>query len=475
MFWANVAVLYIASHEQGRPVESVDELVAYFTDACKPRERWRFGTEHELHGVMLDGDIGAPIPYEGPRGVRAVLDSLTEEGWNPIMEGDHVIALSREQAQVTIEPGGQLELAARPVVHADAMCADLREYLTRLAQRSAAMRIAWLGVGFRPFGTLDDVSWMPKQRYEVMRAYMPTVGTLGHEMMKRTATVQTNIDYSDTGDAGAKLRCAMSITSILTAIYANSPIVDGKLTDYQSYRAMIWRDTDPARCGLLPFAFEGGDVFRAYTEWALDVPMYFVYRGSYVPVGGITFRQFMRDGAGEARATLEDWELHLSTLFPETRIKKYMEVRGCDAGSFGMIMSLGPLCRGLLYDTQARDAATALTSHLDFAQRIALAEDVGRRGLNADAGGRRVGDLARELVAIATDGLGRECPTEDGYLDPVRRIVESGRTQADALAELWTRTGGDPARVIAELAHPALGGTPAAPPEAASGCEPVTA
>jgi glutamate--cysteine ligase len=469
--------LYIASHEQGRPVESVDELVGYFRDACKPRERWRFGTEHELHGVLLDGDVGAPIPYEGPSGVRAVLNALTDEGWSPVMEGEHVIALSRDQAQVTIEPGGQLELAARPVEHADEMCSDLRDYLTSLAQRSAAMRIAWLGVGFRPFGALDAVSWMPKQRYEVMRAYMPTVGKLGHEMMKRTATVQTNIDFSDAADAGAKLRCAMSITSILTAIYANSPIVDGKLTDYQSYRAMIWRDTDPDRCGLLPFAFDDGDIFDAYTEWALDVPMYFRYRGTYVPANGMTFRQFMHEGIGDDRATIDDWELHLSTLFPETRMKRYMEVRGCDTGSFGMIMSLGPLCRGLLYDDQARSNAIALTKHLDFSQRMALASEVGLRGFDADAGGRRVGDLARELVAIAADGLSRECPTEDGYLDPVRQIVETGRTQADEFRDLWSRTGGDPASVIAELAHPALGGAPADGERAQSmsGCGPATA
>ena len=459
-------------------MESVDELVGYFRDACKPRDQWRFGTEHELHGVLLDGNIGAPIPYEGPQGVRAVLDALTNDGWAPIREGDHTIALAREQAQVTIEPGGQLELAARPVVHADEMCVDLREYLTRLAQRSAAMRIAWLGVGFRPFGTIDDVSWMPKQRYDVMREYMATVGTLGHEMMKRTATVQTNVDYSDVDDAGAKLRCSMSVTSILTAIYANSPIVDGKLTDYQSYRALVWRDTDPDRCGLLRFAFDDGDVFRAYTEWALDVPMYFVYRGSYRPVDGLTFRRFMREGLGDDRATIDDWELHLSTLFPEARMKRYMEIRGCDVGSFGMIMSLGPLCRGLLYDEQARVAATALTAGLSFDDRVVLADDVGRRGLDARAGGHRVGDLARELVNIVVDGLTRECPTEVGYLDPVRHIVETGRTQADELVELWKRTGGDPTRVIAELAHPALGGSPArdaARSASASGCGPATA
>jgi glutamate--cysteine ligase len=290
-----------------------------------------------------------------------------------------------------------------------------------------------------------------------MRAYMPTVGSRGLEMMQRTTTVQTNLDWSDEADAAAKLRCLMSVTSILTALYASSPIVDGQVSGYQSYRAHIWRDTDNARAGLLDFAFTRDDIYRAYVEWALDVPMYFLYRGGYQPVpAGYSFGRFLREGYGGERATRADWALHLSTLFPDARMKKYMEVRGCDCGSLPMLAALAPLCRGLLYDADARAAAIALTAGLDFAARQAVADQVPRAGLRTPVGATTLGALARELVTIAADGLRRVDANAVELLAPVIEIAETGRTQSDAIIDIWNETQGDPAAAIPRLAHPGM-------------------
>lgn len=448
--------MHLIEQHEISPLESESELRAYFEDACKPREQWRIGTEREIIGVRTRADaLGAPIPYDGGDGLRAVLDRLAARGWAPVLEGDHIIALVRGDSQVSYEPGGQLELAARPLVRSDELRADLDEFGQMLIECSEGLDLGWLGMGFRPFGTRDDVSWMPKDRYVVMRSYLGPRGRLAHEMMKRTATVQVNLDYSDVEDAGEKMRAAMSVSSILTAIYAYSPIVDGADSGYQSYRTRIWRDTDADRCGLLPFAFDGDDVFARYIDWALDVPLFFVYRDGYQPAGGMTFRRFLREGFQGHRATMDDWALHLSTLFPEVRMKRFLEIRGCDSGSRDMALALAPLCHGFLYDATARQAAIELTAGLDFDQRNELWDEVARAGLRAHVPGTRrtVGELAREFLAIVVAGLERSAPEELPYLEPVRAIVESGRTQADALIELWNRVGGDPAQVIAEVAR----------------------
>jgi glutamate--cysteine ligase len=291
-----------------------------------------------------------------------------------------------------------------------------------------------------------------------MRAYMPKVGTRGLDMMQRTATVQANLDFADEVDASEKLRCLYSITSLLTALWANSPISESKVTGMQSVRAWIWRDTDNARAGLLPFVFEPrDDIFHTYTQWALDVPLYFVYRGGYRPVPtGFTFRQFMAQGFEGARATMADWALHLSTLFPEGRLKKFIEVRGCDCGSFPMIAALAPMMRGLLYDQTARTAATQLTAGLTFAERQALADEVPVTGLATRAGKHTVGELARQLVAIAKDGLGRVAPRSVDLLAPVEEIATSGITQADHMIAAWQRAGSDRSALVRALAHPGL-------------------
>jgi glutamate--cysteine ligase len=449
--------MFLAADRPSEPVESVQQLVDYFAAAAKPAAEWRVGTEHEMIGVYADG---AAPPFEGERGVAAIFARFAAAGWRPVNEGDNVIALMCSGAQMTFEPGGQLEHAVRPLRHADELVAAMSRNVAIVSDVSTRLGISWLSTGFRPFGTLEDVPWMPKRRYQVMRDYMPTRGAMAHEMMKRTATVQVNLDYSDAEDALEKMRCVMSVTSILTAMYANSPIVDGRLTDYQSYRARVWLDTDPDRCGLLPFVFQDGDVFRGYAEWALDVPLFFVFRGgAYRPAGGMTFRRFMRDGFEGERATMDDWALHLSTLFPEARLKTYIEVRGCDAGSFGAITALGALSRGVLYDAAARRAAIALTAHLSFAERVDLLRAVPTRGLATPVGasGRTAGDLARDLLAIAADGLGRQDGNDLGHLTPLRAIVEERRTQADRAADAYRAAAGNPAALIRELSYPGLG------------------
>ncbi|HRC58336.1 MAG TPA: glutamate-cysteine ligase family protein [Kofleriaceae bacterium] len=408
----------------------------YFAAAGKPAERWRVGTEHELIAVRADGS--AP-PYEGPGGIRALLDWFAGRGWEPVLEDGHPIALTRGDSQITIEPGGQFELAAPPFRSDLELVTQLREHSQDLARAGQELGLSWLSSGLRPFGRRDDIGWMPKQRYNVMRAYMPTVGTRGLDMMLRTATVQTNLDFADEPDAAAKMRVLQSVSSILTALWANSSIVEGQVTEFQSARAWIWRDTDSARSGLLPFVFTRDSLFADYTEWALDVPMYFVHRGGYLPVTGLTFRQFMQAGWNGHRATRSDWALHLSTLFPEVRLKKYLEVRGADCGSMAMNAALAPLTRAISYDATARDAAWALTAKATFAERVQLADEVPRSGLSATLRGTPLLSLARELVAIAQDGLARLEPAAVSLLDPVAEIAATGYTQADRAGAAWRK------------------------------------
>jgi len=460
--------VYLVDEQDAAPVRSLDELRSYFADAGKPVAEWRIGTEHELIGVIRA--TGEAPPYEGPHGIGALLQAFVanagtiyngrttaEAGGTPVVERGHAIAIARGDTQITIEPGGQFELAARPITDDHDFVADLRAHVAELAAASTSLGLAWLAIGLRPFGTRADIPWMPKQRYDVMHAYMPTVGTRGLDMMQRTATVQANLDFSDEADAAAKMRCLYSVTSLLTALWAASPIVDERATDYQTYRAWIWRDTDNARAGLVPFVFDRDDLFTAYTEWALDVPMYFVYRNGYQRVpAGLTFRRFMAEGWNGEHATRPDWALHLSTLFPEGRLKKLIEVRGCDCGSLEMIQALAPMMRGLLYDRAARDAATALTAGMSFQQRQQLADEVPTRGFAARAGKRSVGELAKELVAIAKQGLERVAPASIPLLAPVEAIAATGRTQADRIREIWTKHAGDRATLIKLLAHPGL-------------------
>jgi glutamate--cysteine ligase len=433
--------------EPGKPIEGVEELVAHFAAAGKPRADWRIGVEHEKIGVLAES--GAPVPYHGERGIAALLERLVRErDWIPQREGDHVIALARGPERVTIEPGGQLELSGAPFASHDEIRREIGGHLAELAVPSRDLGIEWLAIGFRPFGTLDDIAWVPKGRYAVMRRVLPARGAHAHDMMKRTATVQANLDWLDEDDAERKLRTAMSVTSIVTALFASSPLVDGADSGYASYRARAWLDTDPDRCGLLPFAFERGGLFSRYVEWALDVPLLFFYDGEYHEAGGVTFRRFLREGFRGRRPTMAEWELHLSTLFPEARLKQYLEVRGADAGSLAMVYALPALWRGLLYHDDASAAASALTAGLSFADRAALREAIPLQGLRARAGGHTVLELARELVSIARSALS---PEDAMALDPVDEIVATGVTQSDRIRALFHAAHGDPHALTSAL------------------------
>ncbi len=441
--------MHLVDESDSVPLTSEAELRSYFAQAGKPAERWRVGTEHELVAVHADGR--APS-YEGPGGISALIDWFAARGWGRVEENGHTIALTKGDAQITIEPGGQFELAAPPLRSDLELAVMLRDHGKALAAAGAELGLVWLSTGLRPFGGRGDIPWMPKQRYDVMRAYMPGVGSRGLDMMLRTATVQTNLDFADEADAASKMRVLMSVTSIVTALWANSKIIEGEVTPYQSYRAWIWRDTDNQRSGLLPFVFERDTLFADYVRWALDVPMYFVYRGGYQPVKNLPFRTFMREGWNGERATRADWALHLSTLFPDVRLKKYLEVRGADCGSMEMNAALAPLTRAIAYDDTARRAAWELTAKASYAERVTLADEVPTQGMSAIIGGVKVGELAKELVAIARDGLARIDPASLPLLDPVAEIASTGITQADRAAAAWQHATTVEQR-IAALAH----------------------
>jgi len=435
--------------EASELISTPSQLRDRFAAAGKPPDAFAVGVEHEKIGVLA-ADDRSPVPYHGQGGtIASLLDAFLADGWEAVREDGFAIALARGPDKITLEPGGQLELSGIPARTAHEAAAEIRAHLAELGQRSAPLGIRWLGLGFRPFGTLDAIEWVPKRRYVVMRDLLPKRGRHALDMMKRTATVQANLDWSDVDDAGKKFRAAMGVTSIVTALYACSPLVEGQDSGYQSFRARAWLETDPDRCGLLPFAFEEGDVFERYTEWALDVPMLFLYRDGYRRVDGITFRRFLREGFQGERASFADWDVHLSTLFPEARLKHYLEVRGADAGPLPSVLALAALWRGLLYDGEALRQTLELTHGLSMAERESLRAEVPRGGLRTPVLGRTAGDLARELIAIARAGLVRLGQDEAPLLDPLAEIAATGRSAADRVLDVWKAARGD-ARVFAD-------------------------
>jgi glutamate--cysteine ligase len=430
---------------------SVDDLIGYFRAGAKPRTQFRIGIEQEKIGVRRDG---APVPYAGPSGIETILARLEARGFAATREGAHSVARERDGERITIEPGGQLEFSglARDTAAAcrDALVAHVRE-VTDVAR---SLGVLFLGIGARPFGRPDDVDWLPKARYAIMRDYFPRHGRssrLAHHMMKMTATVQANFDYESEDEAAEKIRAAYGLSSVVTALFAASPFVDGRPSGEKSHRAAIWLETDEDRCGLLPFVFEAGFCFRDYVEWALDVPMFFVVRGGVLrPVGRLTFRRFLADGFEGEPATLRDWEVHLSTLFPEVRLKRYIELRGADAGPMPMVVALGALWRGVLDDRDARTAAWELVANHSFAEREALRREVPRAALQARLGGRRLQELAVELVRISDAGLARLPGGDDDrpLLAPLWGYAAAGRTPADDLLDDFKAVGGDPAKLV---------------------------
>jgi glutamate--cysteine ligase len=438
------------------PVESLADVLPYFRDAEKPPERWRVGMEHEKLGLYATGP--APVPFAGPRGIEALLESIAErDGWTRISEDGHTIALQKDGAAITLEPGGQLELAGVPSHSVVEVCREFRAHLDLVAEVSRPFGIVWLALGFQPFWGVEDAPRMPRVRHEMMRAYLPEHGTLGLEMMHLTGTVQANFDYGSETDMAAKLRMALAVTPIVSALYANSSLMLGKASGFESRRVHIWRHTDPDRTGILPFAFERDFGYADYARWAFDVPMFFVVRdGRYLPARGLRFGEFVERGLDGERATLADFDRHLTTLFPEVRLKRFIEVRGADAVPPRLACALPALWKGLLYDTGAREAAFALAADWSPDEREALLDQVSRRGLAARApDGRPLLELARELIACADAGLGRLAaapgapPDERGLLDGAREQVERGVSPGRVVLERWEGDlGRSPSRLI---------------------------
>jgi glutamate--cysteine ligase len=432
---------------------TLDELVGYFRIGAKPRAAFRVGVEQEKIAVRADGGV---VSYAGPNGVEALLEAFTRRGYVGMDEGGHPIGLSRGGDRITVEPGGQVELSGAALPTASA-CADvLRAHVAEVREVGAALGLRFLGVGARPFGKIDEVSWLPKRRYDIMRKYFPEQGRssrLAHYMMKQTATVQANFDYADEADAVAKIRTAFGVTSIVTALFAASPVSDGRPNGFKSFRAAIWLETDEDRAGLLPFVYAPGFSFRDYAEWAIDVPMFFVVRGgAYRPARALTFRRFLAEGFEGETATMADWELHLSTLFPEVRLKRYIELRGTDAGPLPVATGLAALWRGLLDDPQACAAAWALVAGASLDERQALRRAVPREALAARLGRHSARDLAVELLGLARAGLARlSCGADDAaLLEPLEAYAAAGRSPADDLLADFAAANGDPARLVAK-------------------------
>jgi glutamate--cysteine ligase len=424
-------------------IEKKDELEAYFHEAGKTPDRWRVGTEYEKVGI--DRNTGKAIPYSGRRGVEFILQQLIERfGWEPEEQEGRVIALSRGNAQITLEPGGQIELSGKPCDSIHCTYAEFTQHIRELLEVAEPADIVFLGLGMQPVSRLDEIEWVPKKRYRIMGPYMLKVGTLGQRMMKQTATVQANIDYLDEKDAMAKFRAGMGLTPILIAMFANSPICEGQLTGYRSYREHIWTDTDRSRSGLLKFAFLPDVSFRHYVEYALDVPMYFIIRNhDYIDMTGLTFRQFLERGARGHRATIEDWHDHLTTLFPETRIKRYIEVRSADSQPPELMPALSALIKGVFYDADCLQAAWDLVKNWTWDERMEVYLDSHRDALSARIRRYALFDLAKELFQIAWEGLRRQKvlngqgEDETIYLNPLKTLLFLGKCPADVLIEKW--------------------------------------
>ena len=427
--------------EQG--VSTVDDLLDYFRQSETPVSEFRIGTEHEKIGVYRDGY--ARVPYEGERGIGALLDRIaSRDGWARVFEGENLIALAKDAASITLEPGGQIELSGAPLSSIRDTCREFTSHVDLLKDVSAEMGIVWLALGADPIHEVAEIPRMPKARYDIMRRYLPGQGALALDMMHATATVQANFDYADEADMVAKLRMAMGCSSLSSAIFANSPISVGKENGFVSRRVEIWRHMDPDRCGLLPFVFEDDFGYRRYAEWALDIPMFFLVRGHRFRLAApLSFRAVLEQGFEGEHATLGDWDIHLTTLFPEVRLKRVIEVRGSDAVPPGLICALPALWKGVLYDDDACEAAWKLVDRLTITERRVLHEDVGRRGLAAEIDGHSVLALAREFTEISAEGLrriaerGESESDERSFLDPVREVLERGMSPGESLLESW--------------------------------------
>jgi glutamate--cysteine ligase len=447
---------------QGAPITSKRQLVEYIAQGNKPKDAWRIGTEHEKFAFRRS-DL-RPLPYEGADGIGAILEGMTRFGWERVQENGKTIALARDSGAITLEPGGQFELSGAPLKTVHETCDETRQHLDEVKAVGDGLGIGMMGLGFNPKWRRQDISWMPKGRYKIMGAYMPTKGSLGLDMMTRTCTVQVNLDFADEADMVKKFRVSLALQPIATALFANSPLTEGKPNGFQSFRSHIWTDTDPDRCGILPFVFEDGMGYERYADYLLDVPMYFIYRdGQYVDVSGQSFRAFMRGelpGRSGETPFMGDWTDHMTTVFPEVRLKRYLEMRGADCGPLSMLCALPALWVGLLYDQGALDQASRLISDWTLADHEHLRREVPRTALKTAFKGRTVRDVALDVLKIAREGLkarraiDKAGADEARYLDPLDEIAGSNRTLADRLLEAYeTRWNRSVDPVFAEQAY----------------------
>ena len=424
----------------GGPIESFDQLAAMLESGCKPAQDWRIGTEHEKFGWLTDSR--APLPYAGDRSISALFAGLESRfGWTPLREGGNVIGMQRGQANISLEPGGQFELSGAAVATLHQTAEELQTHLDEVRALADPLGIRFMGIGAAPEWSGTDMPVMPKGRYRLMTDYMGRVGTHGTQMMYRTCTVQVNLDYGSEADMVKKLRVALALQPVATALFASSPFFDGALNGHKSWRSRIWRGLDNSRTGMLPFAFDGDFGFQAYVDWVLDVPMYFVYRdGAYINALGQSFRDFLK---GELPAlpgekpTLADWADHMTTVFPEARVKKYIEMRGADCGDQAHINALPAFWVGLMYDQGALDAAWDLVKGLDVETREGLRVAASVDGLQAEAGGVKIADLAQAAVGLSQAGLAARGLGEETYLAPLVGSLAAGQVQADRWLSLY--------------------------------------
>ena len=428
----------------GGPIEHHSQLAQYLEDGNKPKDDWRIGTEHEKFGYCKD--THKPIPYHGEQSVLAVLEGLRDvHGWAPVIEGDNLIGLEKDGANVSLEPGGQLELSGAPLETIHGTCDEVNLHLREVKDVADRVGVGFIGLGAAPEWSHDEMPLMPKGRYQLMDAYMQKVGTMGRSMMRRTCTVQVNLDFASEADMVKKFRVALALQPVATALFANSPFFEGKPTGHKSWRSRVWRDLDADRTGMLPFVFEDGMGFERYVDYALDVPMYFVYRdGKYIDALGMSFRDFLRGDLpalpGEI-ATLSDWADHLTTTFPEARIKQFMEMRGADGGPWRRLCALPAFWTGILYDSNSLDAAWDLVKDWTAEQREALRVAASVDALQAKVDHIDMHDLSARVLDIAEAGLRARAragadgmiPDETHFLNALRESVETGQTPADEL------------------------------------------
>ncbi|MEL7490523.1 MAG: glutamate--cysteine ligase [Pseudomonadota bacterium] len=449
-----------ASSGDQPPIENVGQLAAYLESGCKPKKKWRIGTEHEKFVYCRENLT--PLPYEGEVGIRTLLERLSEHtGWAQVMEGDHPIGLKGARASVSLEPGGQFELSGAPLENVHQTCTEVNRHLEAVKHVADGTGVAFFGMGFAPTWTRDQMPRMPKGRYDIMRRYMPTKGDLGLDMMHRTCTVQVNLDYASEADMAMKFKTSLALQPIATALFANSGLYEGEPSGWASWRANIWTDTDPDRTGMLDFVFNDGFGFERYADYMLDVPMYFAHRGGkYLDAAGLSFRDFMKGELpilpGE-RPHMGDWEDHLSTAFPEVRLKKFLEMRGADSGPWARICALPAFWVGLLYEETSLQAAWDVAKAWTKEEREALRTDAAKYGLKAEIRGRTVQDIALEVLAISRDGLkararpGSTEPDETVFLNPLQEIAESGVTMGEYTADYFVNVlKGDVRRLLSE-------------------------